>query len=261
MTSAFEPWPPEAVHVEWGPIGARLAAERGHAVIVVDVLSFSTTLTVAAERGIDTWVYSGPELQRLGGAEAVARSLRATSTVSRRRSGAADLSLSPAALLAAPPMRAALFTSLNGAHAVSAADSCPWLAVGCLRNRSAVARLAAAWLRESPDRRLTVVACGERWSSVSSQEGLRPALEDWIGAGAIVGGLLQVGVSASPEAHAAAAAFAAFDLGGFPRLVSARELIATGYADDVELAVSVDVTRRVPVRWRAGRRRFVPADT
>lgn len=246
--------------MEWGPVGAKLAAQRGDAVVVVDVLSFSTTLTVAAERGMDTWVYSQPELRRLGGAEAVARSLRATSTVSRQRAGADDLSLSAAALLAAPPMRTALFTSLNGAYAVSVSAAARHLAIGSLRNRSAVARLAGSWLAESADLRLTVVACGERWSSVSGEEGLRPALEDLLGAGAIVEALLAGGVSASPEARTAVASFASFDLADFPRLVSARELVATGFAADVPHAGAVDVTTRVPVRWRPERRRFVPVD-
>ncbi|MFT4286225.1 MAG: 2-phosphosulfolactate phosphatase, partial [Nocardioides sp.] len=41
-----------AVRLEWGPVGAAALAPVDIAV-VVDVLSFTTTLTVAVERGIE----------------------------------------------------------------------------------------------------------------------------------------------------------------------------------------------------------------
>ncbi|HVQ92285.1 MAG TPA: hypothetical protein VMU51_14720, partial [Mycobacteriales bacterium] len=58
---------------------------------------------------------------------------------------------------------------------------------------------------------------------------------------------------------AAGAAFAA--AGGLPaEVVSARELVATGFAADVRLAAEVDVTDAVPVRAADGTgRRFTAA--
>lgn len=256
---AFDPWPVARVHVEWGHVGARLAAARGDDVVIVDVLSFSTTLTMAAERSIDCYVYSGPELAARGGREAVAAALGAVAAVRQRAAAPGRFSLSPASLVDVGVVPAALFTSLNGALAVSAAEGAPFLAVGCLRNRRAVARLVADRLRADPGRRVTVVACGEQWSSVSGEEGLRPCLEDLLGAGGICVELAALGLPGSPEAAAAGAAFAA--AGGLPaEVVSARELVATGFAADVRLAAEVDVTDAVPVRAADGTgRRFTAA--
>lgn len=259
---AFEPWPDRQVHVEWGLIGARQAAARGDDVVIVDVLSFSTTVTVAAERGIDCLVYSGGELTERGGREAVAAELGAVAATGKRSAGPGRFSLSPASLLGITGVRTALFTSLNGALAVSATAGSPFVAIGCLRNRSATAELIAGRLAADPDRRVSLVACGEHWSSVvPDEEGLRPCVEDLLGAGAIAADLARRGLRVSAEATAAAAVFTA--LGGLPDdLVSSRELIAAGFGDDVRIAAQLDVTAIVPVRSADDPtgRRFVPAE-
>lgn len=244
--ASFDPWPPVAVHVEWGSTAAKLAAARGDDIVIVDVLSFSTTLTLAAEHGIDSYVYSGPELDTMGGRDAVARSVGARPAAAKRAAGPGQVSLSPASIVGAGP-GAVLFTSLNGALAVSTAGAAPILAVGCLRNYRAAARLAAQRLASRAGTRVTVVACGEHWSSVSDEDGLRPCAEDLLGAGAIAAELAAAGYTVSPEAAAAAATFTA--LGGMPAaIVGARELVAAGFADDVRLAAELDVTDLVPVR-------------
>ena len=52
------------VALEWGPVGARTLAERSDVVVVVDVLSFSTALTIAVERGALVWPHVGGESAR-----------------------------------------------------------------------------------------------------------------------------------------------------------------------------------------------------
>ena len=42
--TAFDPWPDARLHLDWGLDAARLAVERGDAVVIVDALSFSTTV-------------------------------------------------------------------------------------------------------------------------------------------------------------------------------------------------------------------------
>jgi 2-phosphosulfolactate phosphatase len=111
----------------------------------------------------------------------------------------------------------------------------------CLRNATAVARAA-----ERLGRRITVVPAGERWPSGT----LRPAIEDWVGAGAVVAGL---GGLQSPEAALARSAFETVA----PRLESVlsecssgRELIDRGYQDDVTWASALDVSQSVPILRR-----------
>ena len=246
----FEPWPDSSVHVEWGATGAALAADRGDVVVVVDVLSFSTTLSLAVSRDFTCLVYSGAEIESLGGPAMAAIRLGARPLSRRRTSDPGQLSLSPASLLGAEPGQRVVFTSLNGATVVSAAAKAPALLIGAPRNATACALLAAELMVATRAGRVTVVACGEHWCSIEpGVVGARPAVEDWLGAGAISAGLADLGYSLSAEARIAAAAWrnptAREDLAD---CVSAAELRAAGFALDVELALKVDADDKVPVR-------------
>jgi 2-phosphosulfolactate phosphatase len=118
---------------------------------------------------------------------------------------------------------------------------------GCLRNAAAVARVAGA--RPGP---MAVVAAGERWRGNLGP--LRSAVEDLVGAGAVLRALVEVGGRAegalSPEARAAVATFdaACGDLGGWlAGSGSGRELAERGWADDVEAAAVLDAEAVAPV--------------
>jgi 2-phosphosulfolactate phosphatase len=109
---------------------------------------------------------------------------------------------------------------------------------GCLRNAPAVA--AAAAQHGGP---VTIVAAGERWPD----GGLRPALEDWLGAGALVRDLPGPW---SPEAEAAALAFDAAQarLGALVAACSSgRELYERGSAQDVALAADYGASAATPL--------------
>ncbi len=245
--SQFDPWPSCEVHVEWGPIGAELAAARGDIVVVVDVLSFSTALAVAVARDITCLVYSSAEIERTGGPDAAGTALRARPLSKNRRVPPGQLSLSPASLLAAEPGQRVLFTSLNGAEVTAAAAAAPALLVGSLRNAGATAAVAAQLLADGVADRVTVIACGERWSSVDgAAEGLRPAIEDWLGAGLVCARMAQASHTLSAEAAAAAAGWTGPE--ALAACISARELLAAGFEADLTLALDVDVSDIVPAR-------------
>ena len=107
-------------------------------------------------------------------------------------------SLSPASLALLEPSTAVVLPSPNGSTcAVLAQESGATVVAGCLRNACAVARWSAG--RTGP---VTVIACGERWPDGS----LRTAVEDFIGAGAIIAGLPG---ACSPEASVALGALQA----------------------------------------------------
>jgi 2-phosphosulfolactate phosphatase len=90
---------------------------------------------------------------------------------------------------------------------------------------------------------VTVIAAGERWPDNS----LRVALEDLIGAGAIICNLAGL---RSPEAQAAAAVFEQARNSLHETLAgsgSGIELIDRGYAADVALAARLDAYSCAPV--------------
>jgi 2-phosphosulfolactate phosphatase len=94
-----------------------------------------------------------------------------------------------------------------------------------------------------------VIAAGERWSLDDS---LRPALEDHLGAGAILSALAELGHSGgfSPEAWAAADLFDVSRSNLGQRLhscVGGRELAAQGFASDVKIAAELNASSTVPV--------------
>ena len=158
---------------------------------------------------------------------------------SHERRFTGGFSLSPTSLLKLQPAERLVLPSPNGATLCAIADElCPGhVLTACLRNASAV----GGALRERYTR-LLVVPAGERWPDGS----LRPALEDWLGAGAVIAAL---GKQNSPEAQAAANTFRAVE-GDLSRVLkecsSGRELHERGFGADVELAAQHDVSQTVP---------------
>ena len=127
--------------------------------------------------------------------------------------------------------------SPNGAALSLAAGDAPVLA-GCLRNARAVAEEAMRL-----GQRISVIPAGERWA----EGGLRPCLEDWLGAGAV---LAHLSGDRSPECAAAAASFESQRTGLAAALTgcgSGRELIARGMPQDVRVAARLDVSQCVPL--------------
>lgn len=220
--------------LEWGETGVRILAGQADLVVIVDVLSFSTAVSVAVERGATVI----PHRFRDGTAEHLARSVGATLANADR--GGPGPTLSPASLSVLRPGEQLVLPSPNGATcSVLAAEAGATVVAGCLRNASAVGRLAAAL-----GGTMAVIAAGEIWPD----GGLRPAVEDLIGAGAVLADLDPR--TLSPEARAAVAAFRAVRddlLGMLESSSSGRELIDAGFGADVAIAGQVDATELVPM--------------
>jgi 2-phosphosulfolactate phosphatase len=229
------------VRLDWGLAGALALvadARPGDVAVVVDVLSFTTTLTVAVERGVTVHPYPWQDAD----AERYAADRGATLATGRREGLATgSVSLSPASFLEVSGLTRVVLPSPNGSTIAFALAEAGVSVVGaCLRNAVGV----AAWLRARPPSRVCVVAAGERWPDGQ----LRPAVEDLWGAGAVLSGLGRVGLS--PEAETAAAAFRAVEgrlPDELPSCASGRELVEGGFAADVALAASYDVSRVVPL--------------
>ena len=235
-----EPWDQHAYRVRfaWGPVGAARASRRGGATVIVDVLSFTTAVSVAVERG----VVVHPAARADERARASARDADAVLAVGRHEvTEEHPWSLSPAALRSGPVPARLVLPSPNGSALAAAAEGV--VVAACLRNARAVAWWLAA---RAHNEVITVIAAGERWPDGS----LRPALEDLLGAGAVLAALTEAGGgSESPEAACARAAYVATH--AVPDAVrgcaSAVELRDGGFGEDVEVAVESDVSGVVPV--------------
>ena len=218
------------VRCEWGERGLTELAPVSNVLVIVDVFSFSTSVDIAVSRGAMVVPYQADEKAAEFAASIHAELARPERTESR-------LSLSPASLLQIPRGTRIVLPSLNGARLSLLAGPVPLLA-GCLRNARAVATAAQRY-----GSRISVIAAGERWKDDDS---LRPALEDLIGAGAIISHL---GDSLSPEAMSAKAVFrgaAPHLLEHISRCGSGKELIEGGFAKDVGLASELDVSGCAP---------------
>jgi 2-phosphosulfolactate phosphatase len=220
---------------EWGPEGARKFDGSVGAIVIVDVLSFSTCIDIAVSRGASVYPfhYRDPaaaiEAARVLGAE----------VAGPRGSAIHRFSLSPASLVSIASDAKLVLPSPNGSAISAAARSAPVL-TGCLRNARAVAKGA---IDIAEGRSIGVIPAGERWPD----GGLRPAIEDLIGAGAIID---ELGLPCSPEAEVARQAYrsARSHLASLLReCESGRELLDRGFPEDVEVALELNVSATVPI--------------
>jgi 2-phosphosulfolactate phosphatase len=231
------------IRLEWGPAGAQLLGPAVTVSVVVDVLSFTTTLSVAVDRGITVHPYPWDD----DSAERFAAAVGATLAVSRKDAGPAQVSLAPTSVRSATRLDRLVLPSPNGStiSAALAAAGCVVLGAS-LRNRLAVAHAVADVLSAEPASSVAVVPAGERWPDGS----LRPAVEDFWGAGGVVAALEDLGhASVSEEARAAATAYRLVEgrVGeALASCSSGRELIDGGYAGDVTIAAELDSSRSVP---------------
>jgi 2-phosphosulfolactate phosphatase len=217
------------VRCEWGLRGLNELAPVCEAVILIDLLSFTTAVDIATARGVRVFPYpfKGPAAQEY------AASLDALLASADRAVG---FSLSPASLRNLPAGSRLVLPSPNGAALAFHADHSAVFAA-CLRNATSV-----AWAAARTGSTFAVVPAGETWPAGE----LRPAVEDLIGAGAVIASLPG---TRSPEAALAVACFENFrgDLGtALRKSSSGKELIHRGFASDVDLAAELDVCANVP---------------
>jgi 2-phosphosulfolactate phosphatase len=251
MTNDFDQ-SPHRVRFDWGRRGVRDAAARGDVVVIVDVLRFSSCVATAAARGAAVYPCRfGDEAeaaaQRVGGRVAGAPPTAHPD---------ASFALVPTFTEASAGERLVLRT-LNGAECTLLAQPAAHVFAGALLNASAVARAVEQALAGNA-LSATIVACGERRHDEAG-EALAFAIEDYLGAGAILAALdgdpSSLRGASSSEARVCAAAFRGsrdmllellLDCG------SGRELRRLRLEDDVRHAAQVDLYDVLPV-MREGR--------
>ncbi len=228
-----------AIRCEWGSQGVATLAPISDVVIIIDVFSFTTCVEIATAQGATVYPYGGDD------AAAFAHSVGAALAT---KWGGAGYSLSPDSLTALPPGLKLVLPSPNGSTLSLTTGDTPTLA-GCLRNCQAVAAAAQTY-----GKRIALIPAGERWHPDAA---LRPAYEDWLGAGAIIS---ELPGPLSPEARAARAAF----VDAKPELStllnqcgSAREHVGRGHAANLPLVTAVGVSDCVPQLTDGAYRRMI----
>jgi 2-phosphosulfolactate phosphatase len=224
------------IECEWGLQGIEHLRDKVGVLVIVDVLSFSTSVDIAVSRGANILPF--PHSQGDAARDA-AKAADAVLAAPRFATEPNRLSLSPASLQRIEPGTRLLLPSPNGSR-LSLAGGPRLVIAGCLRNASAVAK---ASLRLADGRSIGVIPAGEQWDDGS----LRPAIEDQIGAGAIIAALAQ---ELSAEAQIACQAFRS----ARPELLailngcaSGIELRDRGFDQDVRLAAEYDCSIAAPV--------------
>ncbi|WP_244548033.1 MULTISPECIES: 2-phosphosulfolactate phosphatase [unclassified Bacillus (in: firmicutes)] len=151
---------------------------------MVDVLSFSSTVVTALHVGAEIFPYPPPLNEK---AKAYAKQLGAELIVSRAEAvKTGKHSLSPVIFSGVDFRKRFVLCSLNGASCTWIASKVPALLIGCLLNASAVAE-AANHIQKQTGANITVVPCGEHWEDPKDDENdLRPVIEDYLGAGALI---------------------------------------------------------------------------
>ncbi|MGW2716479.1 2-phosphosulfolactate phosphatase [Streptomyces sp. NPDC001492] len=244
------------IRFEWGPAGAGRLAVEAACLVTVDVLSFSTTVSVAVEKGIRVLPFEWPggptteaeHISATEAAESYARQWNARLAAHRTTvTPSTPWSLSPAHLRAAPFVARLVLPSPNGAAIAAAAPPGVQVIAACLRNVTAVSRWLTSHGYGTPEHPVAVIAAGERWADGS----LRPALEDLLGAGSLIRELRSQG--AGPLSMEAAAARASYEgtadmVHAVATSASGRRLAAMGFVADVAIATEDDVCALVPVR-------------
>jgi 2-phosphosulfolactate phosphatase len=220
-----------SIRFEWGAEGVRALAPISDVTVIVDVLSFSTSVDLATAQGATVF----PCNWRDAALGEFATRMKAEIA---GRDNPHGRTLSPSTLEDLPAGLRMVLPSLNGSALTMQAAPHSQVLAGCLRNATAVARQA-----RSLGATVAVIGCGERWKDTGT---LRPALEDLVGAGAI---LRHLEGEFSPEARMAIAAYdaAAGDLEATLRnCASGREKVVDERDRDVVLAAQADISTTAP---------------
>lgn len=228
-------------HFDWFPKGASEAAARGDIIVIVDVLSFSTSVAYAVNNGAIIIPCFDPDL-----VEKIAEQNNALISVSRSDVPLkGKYSLSPATFLNAASGEKIVLASPNGARCCLNSAGAQQVIIGGIVNARAVADFVKLII-ESTGKSVNVIACGEREYGSFDGE-LREAEEDYLGAGAIISYL---NCNKTKEALACETYFDSHRENLATKISNCQsgvELSVLGYNQDVDLAIKLNCLKVVPV--------------
>ncbi|NET23866.1 MAG: hypothetical protein F6K07_33305 [Okeania sp. SIO1H5] len=221
------------IRCEWGPNGAKAVSPDSDVVIIVDILSFTTSIDLITSQGGIAFPYQW----RSDTVYDYAKTVNAEVANPQNANG---YSLSPMTLERIPSKSRFVLPSPNGSYVTTLTGGKTTIA-GSIRNCRAVADKAMRL-----GKRISIIPCGERWHHEDDLP-LRPCLEDQIGAGSIIQYLTG---SLSPEAKASLAVYKGAADNLFDHITSCssgREKNDKGKNRDVFLASSINSSSTVPI--------------
>lgn len=215
------------IRLEWGVQAVEQLAAKADCVVIIDVMSFSTCVSVATERGGFIFPYPWKDAR----AQDYAAEKNAQCAQFDRRFEGPGFTLSPCSLQEMPAGTQLVLPSPNGsALTFSAKKSEADIFTACFRNLSATARACEKYSR------ILVVPAGEKWPD----NNLRPAIEDLTAAGGLISRLKHRRLSVG--ARAACAVYETMNRQELRYCGSALELQRRGFTADVELCLQEDVS-------------------
>ncbi len=227
---SFEKQDSYQIRCEWGAEGMNYLSPCCDVCIIVDVLSFTTSVDIAVSQGARIYPYRWQD-------ESIRDFAKRIGVDIAGKDHPRQFSLKPSTLTDIPPETELILASPNGAT-LSTLSKSPITIAGSLRNASAV----GAYARKR-GKVICVIPAGERWEDGS----IRFALEDYLGAGAI---LNELSGNFSPEAQAAKALFHKHQDQIFHTIyasISGKEKQEKQLDEDVKLATEWNVSNAVPV--------------
>lgn len=227
--------------MDWGRRGSSRAAERGDILVIVDVLSFSSLVATALQSGV--LIY--PCKQSDDPAEK-AKQIEGEAAVRRAEvPEKGRFSLSPLTYLNVKSDTKVVVASPNGATCCQFARQAPHIFVAGLLNAKAVAG-AVSNLMQNSDNSVTVIACGEREKGPDDDGPIRWAVEDYLGAGAV---LYYLTAEKSPDAIVCENAFLSCRdrIGDIHwKCPSGIELREIGFGQDVKHSARLNIYDCIP---------------
>ncbi len=230
------------IRLEWGLKGIETLAPISDVVIIVDVLSFTTSVDIAVSRGATVFPYQWANESVYDYADNIHAEVA-------NRNHPKGIALSPSSLVNVEAGMRLVMPSPNGSTlSLSTGDSLTL--AGCLRNAKAVAEAA-----QDLGSTIAVIPAGERWEEDNT---LRPSVEDYLGAGAI---LSYMTGKMSSEANLAVAAFKAVEdhlENMLMHCTSGQEKASRDKLEDVKLAGALNVSTTVPLLEAGAYQQYQP---
>jgi len=218
------------VRLEWGPNAIAQLGPEADCIIIIDVMSFSTCVSIACDRHAVIYPFQWKDHRALEYAASIGVE---SANIDRRFTGQ-GFSLSPVSISSLPAGHRLVLPSPNGSALTFQAKALSAKVFSaCLRNMHATAKACEDF------QRILLVPTGEKWPDGS----LRPAIEDLIAAGGIISHWQHKRLSA--EAQLALASYqqsAQRQHQPLRECGSAVELTERGFAEDVNLCCQQDIS-------------------